>query len=304
MEKVALVFPGQGSQTVGMLAKIGEHPSVQAAFQEASEALGYSLWDLIQQGPASTLNQTEYTQPALLTAGVAVWRLWKQHRQQGPMLLAGHSLGEYTALVCAGALSLKAAVGLVAERGRLMQQAVPEGKGAMAAILGLSDEAVRELCLETVGEGCVSPANYNCPGQVVIAGGAEEVDRAIRLAKHKGAKRALLLPVSVPSHCDLMKPAAEQFEAVLSAVSFQAPQLPILHNVDLQVHRTPEAIREALKTQLYCPVRWGETIQKMETMGIQTIMECGPGQVLTGLNRRIVPNLNCAVVHQSEAVCL
>lgn len=303
MEKIAVVFPGQGSQSVGMLADVGDQPCVQMAFQEASQALGYDLWELVQQGPESTLNQTLYTQPALLTAGVAVWRLWKQHKQESPMVLAGHSLGEYTALVAAEALSLEVAVQLVSERGRLMQEAVPEGKGAMAALLGLKDEEVRELCLEASQEARVSPANYNCPGQVVIAGESEAVNHAIRLAKQKGAKRAILLPVSVPSHCELMREAAEQFAALLSEVSFQVPRLPILHNVDLQPHQRPQAIREALKAQLYQPVRWGETIQKMQAMGVETILECGPGQVLTGLNWRIAPDLECAVINQSEVLC-
>jgi [acyl-carrier-protein] S-malonyltransferase len=302
--KISFVFPGQGSQSVGMLAGFSEQAIVTRTFKAASDRLGYDLWSLMKNGPESKLNQTEYTQPALLTAGVAVWRLWRERHETLPVMLAGHSLGEYTALVCADALPLEAAVSLVAERGRLMQQAVPEGVGAMAAILGLSDESLNHICQEVAQEDCVAPANYNCPGQVVIAGHKAAVERVIQAAKLAGAKRAILLPVSVPSHCALMKPAAIQFAERLETITFQSPSIPVLHNVDLCAHQTSEDIRRSLSMQLYSPVRWAETIQKMEKSGIEAIFECGPGSVLSGLNKRIVPNLQCAVLVKEEAVCL
>lgn len=304
IKKIAFVFPGQGSQSVGMLAQCSGHTIFDRTFQEASDTLGYDLWSLIKSGPESKLNKTQYTQPALLTASVALWRLWQDRSDHQPVKLAGHSLGEYTALVCAGALTLKDAVSLVAERGRLMQEAVPEGVGAMAAILGLSDESVNHLCVEMAYEECVSAANYNCPGQVVIAGHHSAVERVMEAAKRAGAKRAILLPVSVPSHCALMKPAALEFTQRLDTITIQIPSIPVVHNVDVCEHQTPEAIRQVLNMQLYSPVRWVETIQKMEKLNIESIFECGPGSVLSGLNKRISPNLHCAVLIQGEALCL
>lgn len=308
-EKIAFVFPGQGSQKLGMLAQFSENRLVRNTFLEASEALGYDLWSLIQQGPEETLNQTEYTQPAILTASVALFRCWLQCDEglkikPSISLLAGHSLGEYSALVYAEALTLASAVKLVSLRGRLMQEAVPIGTGAMAVILGLSDEQVRALCEKVSTETeKVSAVNYNCPSQVVVAGVSSAVARALEEAKLMGAKRAMPLAMSVPSHCDLMKPAAEKFKQALEHVKFNQPKVSILHNADLCEHQDEASIRSTLVQQLYSPVRWSETIQKMEDLGIQTIYECGPGKVLTGLNRRIVPNLKCEALPEEEVVC-
>lgn len=305
----AVVFPGQGSQSVGMLSTLENSALVRDTFNEASTILGYDLWDLIQQGPAEKLNQSEFTQPALLVASVALWRCYLETKKEMPTLLAGHSLGEYTALVCADALRFSDAVALVRERAICMQNAVPAGQGAMAAILGLSDEVVQALCLEASNpdldnaQDVVSAANYNSPGQVVIAGQKPAVDRAMKLAQEYGAKRAILLPVSVPSHCILMKPAADQFSKTLQKTIFQSPQIPILHNVDVNSHSDPEKIRDALIAQLYQPVRWVEIIQKMAVQGIERILECGPGSVLTGLNKRIVSNVMCATVLSGEMIC-
>lgn len=308
LERFAFVFPGQGSQFLGMLSDIAKrNPLIQETFAEATEALGYDLWNLTQIGPAEKLNQTEYTQPALLTAGVALWRLWAKNKdkEERPSLLAGHSLGEYTALVCAESLTLEAGVRLVALRGKAMQEAVPAGMGAMAAILGLSDEEVQKVCGEVSTEqNQVTPANYNSLGQVVIAGHTSAIQAAIVLAKEKGAKRAILLPVSVPSHCGLMLPAAEQLSRALETVSFKSPSLPILHNVDVQEHKTVAAIKKALIEQLYQPVRWVETIQAIAKRGVEAIYECGPGAVLSGLNKRIVQNVRCETLLCGEALCL
>ncbi len=285
---LAFVFPGQGSQSVGMLADLAaSYPQVEATFAEASEVLGYDLWKLVQEGPAEELNQTHITQPAMLSAGVAVWRVWQEKGGAQPAMMAGHSLGEYTALVCAGALAFKDAVALVAERGRLMQEAVPAGTGAMAAILGLEDEQVADVCAKAAEGQVLSPVNYNSPGQVVVAGQAEAVNRAVEVAKEAGAKRALLLPVSVPSHCALMQPAAEQLALKLADIEVNTPSIPVINNVDVAVADSPEAIRDALVRQLYSPVRWVETVRKMNTDGADALVECGPGKVLAGLNKRI-----------------
>lgn len=315
-KKYAFVFPGQGSQSLGMLSDFAEEPIVLETFQEASESLGYDLWRLTQDGPVEKLNQTQYTQPALLTAGFALWRLFQSQRPI-PKMLAGHSLGEYTALVCAGALDFLDGVHLVSERGRLMQSAVPEGWGAMAAILGLSDEAVQTVCQSVcqeasakagtdagAGKEVVEPANYNSVGQVVIAGHREAVTRAMEKAKEHGARRVILLPVSVPSHCALMKPIVEEYEKLLASISLKKPSIPVIHNVDVAEHEEPESIRRVLREQLYSPVRWVETIQSMAELGIHSILECGPGTVLTGLNKRIQPSLSCASITSGEAVCL
>jgi len=284
----AAVFPGQGSQSVGMLAELGErHDTVTRTFGEASEALGEDLWAIVQSGPESLLNRTDYTQPAMLAAGVAVWRLWRELGGPVPGCLAGHSLGEYTALVCAGALAFGDAVSLVRDRGRFMQEAVPEGEGAMAAVLGLDDGQVREVCAEAAGEAVVEAVNFNAPGQVVIAGNRAAVERAIEGARATGAKRAVELPVSAPSHCALMRPASERLASRLANVDVTSPEIPVIQNADVGVHESPEAIRSGLVEQLHSPVRWVETITAMKDRGVERLVECGPGKVLTGLNRRI-----------------
>lgn len=301
---MAVVFPGQGSQSLGMLSDFAQNELVRQTFREAETALGYPLWDLTQEGPEAQLNQTEYTQPALLTASVALWRVWQASSTITPSLLAGHSLGEYTALVCAGALSLKEAVTLVSKRGQFMQAAVKEGEGAMAAILGLLPEQVCELCDEVSNStNIVSAANFNSSQQTVIAGHTQSVVKVMELAKNKGAKRVVRLMVSVPSHCALMKGASEKLAKVLEQLSLQVPSIPVLHNVDVQSHTSPEAIREALVLQLYKPVRWSECIEKMGSLGIKTIVECGPGQVLTGLNKRIVPDISCFSFSEGVVLC-
>lgn len=289
---LAFVFPGQGSQSVGMLADLAEaYPVVKQTFEEASDALGYDLWALTQNGPAEELNQTDKTQPAMLAAGVAVWRIWCDLTIMRPAWMAGHSLGEYTALVCADAMVFGDAVKLVADRGRFMQEAVPEGVGAMAAIIGLEDHVVVNLCAEHAGNEVVSAANFNAPGQVVIAGHVAAVERVMAAAKEAGAKRALKLPVSVPSHCALMKPAAEKLGARLQDIKIESPQASLLHNVDVAAHSAPEVIKDVLQEQLYKSVRWVDVIRFMHDQGVQAIVECGPGKVLMGLNRRIVKDL-------------
>jgi [acyl-carrier-protein] S-malonyltransferase len=308
-EKIALVFPGQGSQKVGMMSALADNALVRNTFLEASDVLGYDLWSLVQNGPEEQLNQTAYTQPAILTASVAGFRSWldtEHGLQTKPLIahLAGHSLGEYSALVFAEVLSLSAAVKLVSLRGRFMQEAVPVGLGGMAVFLGLNDEQVRALCQKVSSENeKVCAVNYNCPSQVVVAGHSQAVQRAIEEAKLLGAKRATLLPMSVPSHCDLMRPAAEKLQQALAEVKLNKPKFSILHNADLCAHQEESEIREVLLQQLYLPVRWSETIQKMEDLGVKTIYECGPGKVLSGLNRRIVPNLQCEVLPEVEVVC-
>jgi len=287
-QSVAFVFPGQGSQHLGMLADLAsENPIIQATFSEASGVLGYDLWNLVQQGSEAELNQTDKTQPALLTAGVALWRLWQEKGGKQPVMMAGHSLGEYTALVCAGAISLVDGVNLVRLRGEFMQQAVAEGSGAMAAILGLADDAIVAAC-ESAQEGqIVSPVNYNCPGQVVIAGEKDAVDRAIVACKAAGAKRAIPLAVSVPSHCALMKPAAEQLADALAAIEVTMPSIPVIQNVSASVPSSIEVLKTNLLTQLYSPVLWTNSVQSMVDQGVGITLECGPGKVLSGLNKKI-----------------
>lgn len=284
---VAFVFPGQGSQAVGMLGGMADNAAVRDTFKEASEALGYDLWALAQEGPESELNRTEKTQPALLAAGVAMWRAWQARDGVPAACMAGHSLGEYTALVAAGALDFATAVKLVEFRGQAMQAAVPEGTGAMAAVLGLDDDAVRAACEQAAQGEVVAPVNFNSPGQVVIAGNKAAVERAIEACKAAGAKRALPLPVSVPSHCSLMQPAAEKMAERLADVEFRAPQVPVIHNVDVAAHSSADEIRAALVAQLDHPVRWVETVQAMAAQGVDRLVEFGPGKVLAGLNRRI-----------------
>ena len=301
MSKFAIVFPGQGSQTVGMLADLAEHV-VKETFVEASEALGYDLWSLIQNGPAEDLNQTHRTQPALLASSVAIWRVWQDQGLAQPELIAGHSLGEYSALVCAGVLDFKEALKLVELRGQLMQEAVPAGIGAMYAIIGLADDAIAKACEEAAQGEVVSPVNYNSPGQVVIAGNKAAVERAGALCKEAGAKRALPLPVSVPSHCALMKPAADKLAVALESVVFNAPSLPVINNVDVIAETDPAKIKDALVRQLYSPVRWTEGVGTMHDQGIEKLYELGPGKVLTGLTKRIVKSLTAAAVNDSASL--
>ena len=289
--KFALVFPGQGSQSVGMLAAYGADAAISDTFSEASDALGQDLWAMVSDGPSELLNQTVNTQPAMLVAGVAVYRLWQSQGGPEPALMAGHSLGEYTALVCAGALNFRDAVKLVRLRAEAMQSAVPEGVGAMAAVLGLDDEAVRAVCTESAQGEVLEAVNFNSPGQVVIAGNKAAVERGCVLAKEKGAKRAILLPVSVPSHCALMKPAAEKLRVAMKSIEVRTPTIAVMHNADVACHTDPDAIRDALARQLYSPVRWVETIQSFSAQGIQLVAECGPGKVLAGLNKRIVEGM-------------
>jgi [acyl-carrier-protein] S-malonyltransferase len=285
---LAFIFPGQGSQSVGMLKDLAENFSeVAATFTEASDVLGYDLWSLIQSGPAEKLNSTDVTQPAMLAAGVATWRAWLSKGGALPSMMAGHSLGEYTALVCAGSLDFVDAIKLVSLRGQFMMQAVPAGTGAMAAILGMEDELVRKVCRDAAQGDVLEAVNYNSPGQVVVAGHKAAIERVTLLAKEQGAKRALELPVSVPSHCALMKPAAEQLAEVLTGIKFKTPSIPVINNVDVAVTESQTEIRDALRRQLFSPVRWVETIEKMSADGADHFIECGPGKVLVGLNKRI-----------------
>jgi len=289
--KFAFVFPGQGSQSVGMMQGWGDRAEVRATFAEASDALGQDLWALVNDGPADQLNQTVNTQPAMLAADIAVWRVWLAAEGARPTLLAGHSLGEYAALVAAGALNFADTIKLVRFRAEAMQAAVPEGVGAMAAILGLDDDTVRAVCADAAAGEVVEAVNLNSPGQVVIAGNKAAVERAMVLAKERGAKRALPLPVSVPSHSSLMLPAAEKLLAHLQSITIATPAIPVLHNTDVQSHAEPEAIRAALAKQLHTPVRWVETVQALKAAGMDRVIECGPGKVLAGLGKRIDDSL-------------
>jgi len=300
---LAFIFPGQGSQSVGMLSALADQNNeVTETFSIASNILGYDLWQLVKDGPDTELNQTHITQPAMLAAGVATWRVWQSKSGPIPAFMAGHSLGEYSALVCSGAMAFEDAISLVADRGRFMQEAVPEGKGAMAAILGLDDALVIQVCDEATQGDVVSAVNFNSPGQVVIAGSKDAVTRATEIAKEKGAKRALLLPVSVPSHCALMKPAAERLAQRLNEITINSPSIPVINNVDVAICDNADAIREALTKQLYSPVRWVETIQKMHADGVDNLIECGPGKVLTGLNKRIEKTMNVFPVYDPESL--
>lgn len=303
MTQFAFVFPGQGSQTVGMLAELAaENAQVEATFREASDALGYDLWQLVQQGPAEELNKTWQTQPALLAASVAIFRVLQSKGAAQPTLMAGHSLGEYSALVCAGVLNFADAIKLVELRGKLMQEAVPEGTGAMQAIIGLDDASIRTACEESAQGQVVSPVNFNSPGQVVIAGNKEAVERAGAACKAAGAKRALPLPVSVPSHCALMKPAAEKLAVALESITFNAPTVPVVNNVDVKCETEGAAIRSALVRQLYSPVRWTESVEFLAAQGVEQLLEIGPGKVLTGLTKRIVDSLSAAAVNDSASL--
>jgi [acyl-carrier-protein] S-malonyltransferase len=285
--KLAIVFPGQGSQTVGMLKDLSaEFLQIQNTFAQASKILGYDLWDLAQNGPVEKLNQTEFTQPLLLTAGVAVWRIWREKNSASPAFMAGHSLGEYTALVCAEAISFEDGVTLVQDRGRFMQEA-SHNEGAMVAIVGLDGDVVEQICNEAAQGQVLVPANYNSIGQTVVAGQLEAAKRSVDLAKKAGAKIAMILSVSIPSHCALMKPAAEQLSARLAQITINTPKIPVIHNADVACHNDPNKIRDLLIQQLCNPVRWVETVQFMVDNGVKCILECGPGKILTGLNKRI-----------------
>ncbi|WP_027708679.1 ACP S-malonyltransferase [Zooshikella ganghwensis] len=301
MSKIAFVFPGQGSQQVGMLQLLADqYPEINETLTEASDALSLDLRELIFTGPADVLNQTENTQPALLASSVAIWRVWQSLGGTKPVFMAGHSLGEYSALVCAKSISLVDAVRLVRRRGQLMQAAVPEGQGAMAAVLGLDDNIVQQACDQAAEAGLVSPVNYNSPGQVVIAGQAAAVDKAISEAEALGAKKVVKLSVSVPSHCELMKPAAEQLADVLSSIDIAVPEISVVQNVSGQIAETPEVIRTQLIEQLYSPVQWVATVNTMLAAEVDTIIECGPGKVLSGLNKRIQRKLQVSSLETPE----
>jgi [acyl-carrier-protein] S-malonyltransferase len=297
---IAFVFPGQGSQSIGMLAELGaKHPIVIEAFAQASEVLGYDLWQLVQHDEEGQLNQTHITQPALLTASVALWRLWLQQGGLMPSVLAGHSLGEYSALVCAGALEFTDAVRLVEARGQFMQDSVPSGEGAMAAIIGMDDDAIALACEVSAQGQVVAPVNYNSPGQVVIAGSKAAVERAMVACKEAGAKRALPLPVSVPSHCALMLPAADKLRAMLAGMKVKVPTVSVVQNVDAKVADSAEAIVDNLVAQLHQPVLWSQCVESIAASGVELVVECGPGKVLNGLTKRINKTLQTASINDA-----
>jgi [acyl-carrier-protein] S-malonyltransferase len=302
MKKFAMVFPGQGSQSVGMMAGWDDHPAVRDTFAEASDVLGDDLWRLVTDGPSEALNLTTNTQPVMLTAGVAVWRAWQAAGGAMPAVLAGHSLGEYSALVAGGALAFRDAVPLVRFRAQVMQEAVPAGVGAMAAILGGDDAAIVDACREAAQGEVVEAVNFNSPGQLVIAGHRAAVERAIEAAKARGAKRGMLLPVSAPFHSSLLRPAAERLAAKLATIAFGAPAVPILHNVDVLEHRMPDEIRAALARQAASPVRWTATVQAIASRGVVDVVEAGPGRVLTGLVRKIDGNLKAHSLSDGTAL--
>lgn len=286
-QTLAFVFPGQGSQAVGMLAELAaDHPQIGDTFAEAAEALGYDLWQLCQNGPEAELNRTDRTQPAILAASVALWRVWEANSAARPAFVAGHSLGEYSALVVAGVIGLADALRLVERRGQLMQQAVPAGEGAMAAILGLTDEQIIDLCAQAAEGEVVSAVNFNAPGQVVVAGQKAAVQRAIEACKAAGAKRAIELPVSVPSHCALMRPAAEQLAKDFEQLNWQEPAITLVQNVSARPAPDMTTLRARLVEQLYSPVRWVESVEYIAAQGVTDLIECGPGKVLSGLNKR------------------
>lgn len=301
--KIAFVFPGQGSQQVGMLSALAaQHTIIKQTFVEASDAINVDVWALSQDGPESELNKTENTQPALLAASVALWRLWNEQNGTQPVYMSGHSLGEYSALVCAGSIGFADGVRLVKRRGEFMQTAVPTGVGAMAAIMGLDDEKIVKACEEAAQGQVVTPVNFNSPGQVVIAGHTEAVARASDLCKQAGAKRALPLPVSVPSHCSLMKPAAEKLVEVLNAIEVKTPTIPVVQNVTAKVETNAADIRQNLLAQLYSPVLWVDCINAMVKAGVTTTVECGPGKVLCGLNKRIHSELNAVAINDLDSL--
>lgn len=299
----AYLFPGQGSQSVGMLVELAsEYPEVRQTFEQGSEILKQDLWSLASEGPVEDLNRTENTQPIMLCASVAVWKIWSKQSSISPVFVAGHSFGEYTALVCAGTLEFDEVVPLARFRGEVMQQAVPEGKGAMAAVLGLDNDKLAKVCSEESRGEVVEAVNFNAPGQVVIAGDSAAVVRAIESAKEAGAKRAVILPLSVPSHSSLMQPAAERLREYLDGLTFKEPGVSVVHNADVQIHANVEEIKNALYLQLFNPVRWVETIQSMVTQGVETFVELGPGKVLTGLSKRIDKSVPCYGVHDLKSL--
>jgi len=303
MTKFAMVFPGQGSQSVGMLNELSDkYSTIKETFTQASTVLGYDLWQLVQAGPVEELNKTWITQPALLAASVATFRVWQEEQGAIPEFMAGHSLGEYSALVCAGVISFDDAIKLVELRGKLMQEAVPAGTGAMYAIIGLDNEAIAKACEQAAQGQVVSPVNFNSPGQVVIAGNKEAVERAGILCKEAGAKRALPLPVSVPSHCGLMKPAAAKLAEALKRITFNQPKCPVINNVDVKMENDSQAIKDALIAQLYNPVRWTECVEYMAKNEITVLIEVGPGKVLTGLTKRIVDSLSSTAINDSTSL--
>jgi [acyl-carrier-protein] S-malonyltransferase len=304
MTKFAFVFPGQGSQSRGMMNGYADFPAVRNTFAEASDVLRQDLWQLVAEGSDADLNTTVNTQPIMLTAGVAVYRAWQAQDGAAPFIMAGHSLGEYTALVAAGALRFSDALPLVRYRAQCMQQAVPEGVGGIAAILGLDDDAVRAVCIEGAQGEVLEAVNYNSPGQVVIAGNRAAVERGMELAKAKGAKRAIMLPMSVPSHCSLLKGAAQQLRDYLGNVTVQAPTIPVLHNADVKSYSDGAAIKDALVRQLYSPVRWVETVLEFGKQGITHNVECAPGKVLAGLNKRIATNQQALAINDGAALTL
>ena len=302
-KNLAFVFPGQGSQKIGMLADLAaEYPIVNKTFSEASKVLGYDLWELVQNGAQEEINLTERTQPLLLTASVAVWRVWQEKNGVSPAFMAGHSLGEWSALVCAEVVSLSDAVKLVHQRGKFMQEAVPAGQGAMAAIIGLDDTLIIEACKKAEEGEIVSAVNFNSPGQVVIAGTAAAVERASVLCKEAGAKRALPLPVSAPFHTELMRPAADRLAEQIFATNFNAPQVPIVHNVTARTESNPEKIKALMIEQIYSPVRWVECINAMSQNGTTIVIECGPGKVLSGLSKRINSDLTSLAIEKPEEI--
>ena len=301
MSNLAFVFPGQGSQKIGMLAELAEqNPIIEKTFNEASDVLGYDMWQLIQQGAQEDINLTQRTQPILLTCSVAIWRLWNQKQGASPSQMAGHSLGEWSALVCANVIDFADGLKIVEARGKFMQQAVPVGQGAMAAIIGLDDQAILEACTEASALGVVDAVNFNAPGQVVIAGSNEAVERAMEICKDAGAKRALPLPVSAPFHTSLMKPAADNLADMVNAVTFRSPEVPIMHNVHAQNEQDPQAIKALMLEQIYSPVKWVDCVKQLKQSGVSTLVECGPGKVLSGLAKRIDRELT-AVATESAA---
>lgn len=302
MNNTAFVFPGQGSQSVGMMAGFGDAPVITATFIEASDLLHVDLWKMVLDGPAEDLAQTVNTQPLMLTAGIAVWRAWRSQGGAMPDYFAGHSLGEYSALVAAEAIEFSDAVPLVRFRAEAMQQAVPVGQGGIAAILGLDEDAVKAACAEAAQGEIVEPANYNSPGQLVISGSRAAVERAIEAAKARGAKRAMMLPMSVPAHSSLMRPAAERLRERIAAISVAAPKVPVIQNIDVASFNDPAAIKDALVRQLYGPVRWIETIKALADAGMKHVIECGPGRVLVGLNKRIDDRIHAASIHDQASL--
>lgn len=302
-QPLALVFPGQGSQQLGMLRELAERYSVVGTtFEEASEALGYDLWKVVQEGPEEALNATACTQPALLTASVAIWRVWQELEGPRPCVMAGHSLGEYSALVCAGVMSFAEGVKLVRLRGEAMQRAVPAGEGGMAAILGLDNDAVEQACVKVAQGDVVAAVNYNAPGQVVIAGAKSAVERAIAACQEAGAKRAMALPVSVPSHCALMRPAADELAQAIGEIELRVPRYTVIQNVDAQAHADVDTLRTRLIEQLYQPVRWTDCVDAMASLGANVFIECGPGKVLTGLNKRIARGSKGLAVNDPDSL--